>query len=280
MPPKPPTQQMGEKHEEYLAKINAGRKTVASGSKWTDPGDGRNAHDLPYTFAWDGKSTHGKSLSVTLDMIAKIREQALGELPQIGLRWYATEDLREVHEDWVAVPGDAWEEILASARAWVTLETALGNIPVEDLQGLILKAGMVDGLRKSLADARDALLDAGEKIGAYELELHALRDIVKNAGQQPQPQAEQPPQAQWVPRLPWTVVHMIRKEGFTDHAAIHYREDGTQELLSVQSVRVERSVRDRPKMFLNDVIVRDGDLYVNGALQVRTCADDPRIETG
>jgi hypothetical protein len=265
MPPKPPTQQMGEKHEEYLAEVNAGRKTMASGSKWADPGDGRNAHDLPYAFAWDGKSTHGKSITVTLDMIAKIREQALGELPQIGLRWYATEDLRNVHEDWVAVPGDSWQEILASARAWVVLEVSLGNVSRDDVAALIRKAATADQLTEGLADAHASLLRAGEQLAVQARELAVLRER----------QAAPKELAQWVPRLPWTVVH--RATG----TAVEYAADGTQRSYTSGEVRVERSMNDRPRLFVNAVQLRNADLYgADGTLQARVCQDDPSIEVG
>jgi hypothetical protein len=270
MPPKPPTQQMGEKHEEYLAGVNAGRKTVASGSKWTDPGDGRNAHDLPYAFAWDGKSTHGKSITVTLDMIAKIREQALGELPQIGLRWYATEDLRNVHEDWVAVPGDSWQDILASARAWVELETSLDGATRDDLAGVIKMAGTAGELQSALAEAHRALMDAGEQIAVKNLELEALRAS----------QSAPRELAQWVPRLPWTVIHAYLSGSAVLLAAIRYTADGSQVTTRPSFVRVERTPDNRPRLMADDVIVRNGDLYQEGKLTVRACEDDPSIEVG
>lgn len=285
MPPTPPAQQMGEKHEEYLAEVNAGRKSKASGSQWTDPADGRSAHDEPFAMAWDGKSTKGKSISVTLEMLAKIREQALGEIPQIGLRWYANESLRDVTEDWVAVPGDDWKEILAAGRNWVSLvewllaEPDLAKLAEHTdiaavIRGLVLRSRTADGLRKSLAEAHEALMTAGEAIAAQRLELDALRS-----------DRERPKEmAQWVPRLPWTVVHVQPQAsgwwaGDVVGVAVRYQADGTQVPSMATSVRVQRSGLNRPHLFVDNVRVRNADVYnAQGKLALRVCEDDASIE--
>lgn len=291
MPPTPPTAEMGARHEEYLAFVNDGRKSKASGSQWNDPADGRSAHDEPFCTAWDGKSTLGKSISVTLEMLRKIREQALGEIPQVGLRWYKTESLRDVAEDWVAVPGDDWREILRAGRNWVRLvEWLLGEAasdPVlkktlEDadtadvIRGLLLRAKTAAPLRAALADAQDALMAAGQRMAAQELELEALRGRQESPGEM----------AQWVPRLPWTVVHMRPADpgwwaGDVVGVAVRYQDDGMQVPAMVTNVRVQRSAGNRPHLFVDNVRLRHGDLYApDGHLQARVCEDDPSIEVG
>jgi hypothetical protein len=272
---------MGRRHVARAAEVLGAVPSAGSGNRWQNPADGRSPHDSPYPVALEGKSTRGKSLTVTLDMIAKLREQALGETPVLPLCWYGTDDLTEVTEDWAAVPLDFLGEILAQARAMVVLETALGNIPVEDLQGLILKAGTADDLRRALKKAHDDLLDAGEKIGADELELYALRDIVKNAGQQ-----QDVPQAQFVPRLPWTVVHLSPKSdrwwaGDQVGIMVKYDPDGMQHVSPVTSARVQPSPGNRPHLFVENFRIRNGDLYgADGMLQARVCEGDPAIEVG
>jgi hypothetical protein len=278
---------MGEKHEEYLAGVNAGRKSKASGSQWTDPADGRNAHDEPYALAWDGKSTLGKSIAVTLDMIRKIREQALGEIPQIGLRWYANQSLRDVLEDWVAVPGDDWKDILASARSWRSLvewlledppDPSLRTADDEDvavfLRSAVARLGMTAALRRSLAEAHQSLIEAGEALAAQRLELDALRS-----------DRERPREmAQWVPRLPWTVVHVQPQAsgwwaGDVVGVAVRYHDDGTQVPSMVTSVRVQRSAVNRPHLFVDNLRVRNADVYnAQGKLALRVCEDDASIE--
>lgn len=103
---------MGQAHELFLVKMLGGRKTKASGSQWTDQMDGR--HDRMrdrFAFAWDGKSTLGKSIGVSRAMWEKAREQALGERPMLALRWYDNERL-DVGEDLVVLTLNDFAEML------------------------------------------------------------------------------------------------------------------------------------------------------------------------
>jgi hypothetical protein len=93
---------MGDAHEGFLAKLFGGRQSRGSGNQWREPADGRHNHHDDYAFAWDGKSTQGASIAITRAMVDKIIEQAGGERPMIGLRWYDNYAL-DVAYDWVAV---------------------------------------------------------------------------------------------------------------------------------------------------------------------------------
>ena len=85
---------MSDKHEEFLCTLFGGRQTKGSGNQWRDPTDGRNNRMVQsYAFAWDGKSTLGKSVGVTREMWAKVVEQAGGERPMLPLRFYDNERL-------------------------------------------------------------------------------------------------------------------------------------------------------------------------------------------
>jgi hypothetical protein len=289
MPANPSTTEMGRRHVEHVAEVLGIAPSAASGSKWQNPADGRSAHDIPYPIAVECKSTRGKSLTETLDMIAKLREQALGENPVLPLRWYGTDDLSVVLEDWAAVPLDFLGEVLASARAWVTLETSLGNVSRDDVAALILKAGTADTLVSSLADAHESLLRAGERIAAQDLELEALR-----RGQPTVPQETAHP----LPRLPWAVVSLfpegvrragpsLRRAAADAHGrdpigvAYDYAADGARTSWDVFSVRVERTMGNRPRLLVNDVAMTDCDLYGrNGLLLARVCRDTPSVEVG
>lgn len=187
MPAKPTTQQMGDKHEVFLAQVNGGTKTRASGSKWHDQGDGRNAHDEPFAFCWDGKSTRGQQIAVTLAMIAKIREQAQGERPQIGLRWYGNDALDQVTEDWIAIPAADFEELKAYAVRCAELETQVPDL--SQISERLYIAGRAEGenakLREDLATARDEIAhwevraeNPGERLHAEaEASLALRRDL-------------------------------------------------------------------------------------------------------
>jgi hypothetical protein len=284
---------MGRLHEEYLARVNSGRKSKASGNQWTDPGDGRNHHDVPFALAWDGKSTKGKGLTVTLDMIAKIREQALGEVPEIGLRWYANDSLRDVTEDWVAVPGSDWEEILAAAREWAALCEWIASDPDRAqvtgeadaaTVGRVLTryAAAAEGLRRELGEAHKTLLAAGERIAVQQVELETLRGQAESQSHALAAQA-----IQHVPMLPWALIRMLpRTDGIgsagDDSATVtSYAADGTLSTWRAKQVRVEHSADGHPKIFVDDVQVRDADLHdADGKHLVRACRSDPSIEVG
>jgi len=82
------TRKMSDRHEDDLVTLLGGTKTRNSGAVWSDPADGHQMGlDQHWRFAWDGKSTLTKSVSVTLDMLAKLREQCRGLEPMLPLRW-------------------------------------------------------------------------------------------------------------------------------------------------------------------------------------------------
>jgi hypothetical protein len=85
---------MSNAHEDWLVALLGGRKTKGSGNQWHNPADGRMASKLvSYAFAWDGKSTLGKSIGVSREMWTKIVEQATPERPMLPLRFYDNERL-------------------------------------------------------------------------------------------------------------------------------------------------------------------------------------------
>lgn len=115
---KPTTRDMSDQHEDFLAQMLGGRKSRGSGNQFNDQMDGRNSAGTPYRLAWDGKSTLGQSIGVTLDMWAKAAEQAGGEIPMLALRWYTNERLTAVGADLVALSIHDFVDILNAARRW------------------------------------------------------------------------------------------------------------------------------------------------------------------
>lgn len=312
MPPTPANQKAGELHEIYLAKVNDGSKSRASGSKWFDQGDGRNAHDLPFAFCWDGKAALAgtKSISVTREMIAKIREQAQGERPQIGLRWYATGDLSKVSEDWIAVPAADWEEILQAARKLAALESDFGDLdaflrlpaiilPVgddlsqeeterfrEDLGDLIRRGG-VSGFAQLLRSPSEQGGDGPDEMTTLREELSVVREALEDANSAVRARDEEleryktgrviPP---FVPRLPWAVVFQAHLPGEVKTTGMRYAADGTMTAIDVSEIRVERSMSNRPRLIVNNGLVTNGDLYVDGILRARAWQDNSADEVG
>lgn len=284
MPANPSTSEMGRRHVERAAGALGCVPSAGSGNRWQNPADGRSGHDDPYPLALEGKSTRGKSLTVTLDMIAKLREQSLGENPVLPLCWYGTDDLTEVLEDWAAVPLDFLSEVLTSARAFVELEAELGDVNPEKVRALVLRAGLVDDLRKSLAEAHQALTEAGEAIAARNLD---VRDAESEVARLRDREAYPKELAQWVPKLPWTVIRVFPEDqrgkspGDPVGTAVRYEPDRTQQISRVGQVRIQRSAVNRPHVFADGVRVRNADVFgSDGRLLARSCEDDESIEEG
>lgn len=108
---------MGNDHEQYLADVLKGRKTRGSGNQFANPCDGRqNRYESGMAFAWDGKSTLGKSIGVSRAMWAKLEEQAHGERPLLPLRFYNTERLA-VGLDLVVLTLDDFLELVEATQS-------------------------------------------------------------------------------------------------------------------------------------------------------------------
>ena len=115
------TRDMSDAHEAFLAEIFDGSVNPGSGSHWRNPIDGRQDRmAVEYSFAWDGKSTYGKSIGVDLAMWNKARMQAGGDRPMLALRWYENEKL-DVKRDLVVVSAHDFAEILVAANNWAEL---------------------------------------------------------------------------------------------------------------------------------------------------------------
>lgn len=241
---------MGELHEEFLAQLNDGVKSKASGSQWTDPGDGRNNRLTdPFAFCWDGKSTCTEGITVTRAMIAKIREQAGGERPQIGLRFYATQRLDEVSEDWIAIPAADFAELLAAVRN-----------PPEIIQAVP-------------PEVQPPSATAGARAGTQAVEL-ATADGEMPLPPVPAPRAQDmdwvpegmPPRSLW----PCTVIDLWHTAGSgMSKRGYHVSADGRMKAFQVRDVRIESEMASQARLIVDDVQVRRGELRIDGQLRVR-----------
>jgi hypothetical protein len=162
----PDKHRMGELHEQDLARLVGGRKSAASGATWKDPADGRASHMTEeFAFAFDGKATLGQGINVTREMLAKITEQAGGERPMIGLRFYGNERLDAIDYDWVAIRDHDFAELRECALSPRTLLVpAVTDDQLAEWEQL-------------LADNQQAMAMAGEEIAQLRAELEG-HDIV------------------------------------------------------------------------------------------------------
>ena len=301
MPPTPPTQQMGERHEKDVAEALGMTKTRGSGNGH-EKGDASHHHDLPFAFRMDAKSTRGKQIAVTRAMLEKLREQAGGERPALPLRWYANEALTEVAEDWIAVTLMDFSELLLDARSWAELIEALALAhPVDGgpVTGTQI-ARMVLDWRSRMNECEQA--DNGGELARLREEVKSLRtasasleaynaqagDIIRRlrddlaTRQVPVPDNGRPSLPGYIPLLPWTVVHQVHTPGGVVNSGMHFNAEGHQATFDVRSVRVERSLGsgNRPRLIVNDTIVRQGAVYVDGFLQTQVCEGNREIEVG
>lgn len=110
------TRGMSDRHEADLVEWFGGSLMPGSGNQWNRPMDGRHSrYTEKMAFAWDGKSTMGKSILITRDMVDKAIEQAGAERPLIALRWYNNMRLTD-SVDWVALSAHDFAELLAAAN--------------------------------------------------------------------------------------------------------------------------------------------------------------------
>lgn len=120
------TRKMSDRHEEDLAALLDGRMTRGSGNQHNDPMDGKHGYSSQrYVFAWDGKSSLGRSVSVTREMWTKAVEQARWARPMLGLRLYRDERLTMVDVDLIAVEANTFAEMLDDANRVPELEAQI-----------------------------------------------------------------------------------------------------------------------------------------------------------
>jgi hypothetical protein len=225
---------MARLHEEFLAELFGGRKSAGSGSQWQDQADGRNNRlTAPeFAFAWDGKSTLGKGITVDRAMLAKIREQAGGERPTIGLRFYGTEDLRRVDEDWILSTAEDYGELLAAARQG-------GQYTHTDPGPQVMTL-------PAPPPPRGPVLQGPYPVGRLLVPPHELWPCLVVDGQH-----EQDADA---------------GAAMTTHG-YWIADDGTVTDRSVSSVRYDTGMGEM-RLYVNDVRVLRGQLYVDGVLRL------------
>jgi hypothetical protein len=110
---------MGDLHETHAAEVLNQRKTRGSGNQWRDQMDSKHDRtECVFAFANDGKSTLGKSISITRTMWEKAVQQAGGERPMLTLRWYADASLTKVDIDLAACYLLDFAEMREAAELW------------------------------------------------------------------------------------------------------------------------------------------------------------------
>lgn len=117
--PRTLNQRMADSHEADIAEWTKGKVQKGSGNQWQSQGDTKNGEFLvPLPITSDGKSTLGKSFSITRVMWDKIVSQTFNQIPALFLRFYKDESLRQTDLDLVVLEAQTFSEILEDARKW------------------------------------------------------------------------------------------------------------------------------------------------------------------
>ena len=231
--------QMAELHEAFLAELFGGRQSKASGATWPNQGDGENNRmTTEFAFTWDGKSTRGKGITVDRATLEKIREQAGGNRPALGLRFYDTDDLQRIGEDWILVPAADFGELLDCARHPM--------FTVTDDQPVIV-------VPPTRAPPPPAFMPpeppAQVLHGTYPADLPP------------------PPHELW-PCLIVDSRHDLADPARVVNQGYYVSDGGMVSGYSVGSCRVERGLGQEDRMFVNETVINRGQLWVDGVLRL------------
>jgi hypothetical protein len=265
---------MSQQHEAAAAALVGGERSPGSGNQWKGPADGRSSR-IKNEYGWvlECKATCGQGIEITRRIIDKLAGQAEGERPLILMRWYADESLEGVSHDLAAMTWADFREVMddnASLRerlAQAESKLAQADAAAEQVQA---------GARLSPGTAAHLVRRAQEEAASLRREKELLESLVSTLGLLTPAQRElgslgMPPRDLW----PCTVID-VRKHDEPFRSGLRKRvfeigADGRVAKWDVEplAVRVDRGVGTKARLFLNDRIVRRGELRVNGILQVQ-----------
>lgn len=112
----PSTRDLSDKHADYIEAMFEARTMRGSGNQSNRPTDNRMDGNLPYAFAFEGKSTRQASLSIKITDWHKLLDQSHALRPALAYRFYRNDNLLVPDLDLVAVRADDFAEILAVAN--------------------------------------------------------------------------------------------------------------------------------------------------------------------
>lgn len=287
---------MGDLHEKYLAELTGSRQSKASGAKFDDKADGRGNHLLDeWAVCFDGKSTRGLGINITREMLAKIIDEAHGERPMIGLRFYDNDRLDRIGFDWVAIEAQHFAELLFAARHAATSDvvTSEQGDRVRELEDQLtralqerdeaLQAEQLTGprdarldevtralgvkeeenatLRGRMQNLVDAMDERDVQVRELTAQLQAREAIIAQQPRQPSPAPEDPRQTGLIVSGVHDGQGGIRWRG----QRMRYRQPPQD--FAVESVRIENTAHGHRALFVNDQQVREGTLLLDGNVE-------------
>lgn len=113
----PSTRDLSDKHEAWLLAEFGGIQSPGSGNQFRNQLDIRQPAEDFWPLGIDGKSTQGKSISISLGTWSKLVAQAHDLVPVLAQRWYQPDNRLVPELDLVTLPARTFAEILSAARA-------------------------------------------------------------------------------------------------------------------------------------------------------------------
>lgn len=119
----PTTRDLSDKHADYIADLFGAPVQRGSGNQPNRPTDNRMriGRHTPIAFAFEGKATRNRSLSVSLADWRKVCEQAHGLRPAMAYRFYRPDNLLVPEADLIAVKADDFAEVLEGANLYAEM---------------------------------------------------------------------------------------------------------------------------------------------------------------
>ncbi len=122
-----PTRDLSDRHEAFLGELLEAPLNPGSGNQFNNPTDARQSRfHRAMAFAVDGKATLAKSMSITRAMIDKLREQARGERPMLGVRFYDGDALTS-YDDWVMIEAEDFRALMQRSDKLQAIEEMVGG---------------------------------------------------------------------------------------------------------------------------------------------------------
>jgi hypothetical protein len=119
----PTTRDLSDKHADYIADLFGAPVQRGSGNQPNRPTDNRMAltRHTPIAFAFEGKATRNRSLSISLADWRKVVEQSHGLRPAMAYRFYRPDNLLVPEVDLITVKADDFAEILEAANIYTEM---------------------------------------------------------------------------------------------------------------------------------------------------------------
>jgi hypothetical protein len=238
----------------------------------------------------DAMKLLGTELQSANTLIAGLREEKAGleeRLEALGGDESLLDQLTKARME-IAVQQRHYEELndelrrRATPEQWLEMTNKIAHLTVERDQARAQAATLgktlddVDLSKVPPTQGQVAELEA--KIAQMEQDaifkarvIAGLRDQLSGGGRQGPRNAMQAAMASPPPVLPWTSIFETKDgSGQPRKLGLHYDANGNMTTIPVGPVRIERGAHDEVRLIVNDRLIRNGELWIDGHLMARS----------